>query len=48
VELMTVIGGALLFWAAYKVGVYVERKMQARLKALQAQADAAPDSEPKG
>jgi hypothetical protein len=45
---MTVIGGALLFWAAYKVGVYVEHKMQARLKALEAQADAAPDSEPKG
>lgn len=46
-DLLIVIGGALLFWAAYKVGVYVEHKMQAKLQALQAQTDAEPDSERK-
>jgi len=45
---MTIIGGGLLVWAAYKLGVYVEHKMQAKLKALQAKENAARDSEPKG
>ena len=44
-DLWTIIGFGLLFWIAYKVGLYVERKMKMRLKALQAQADAQPDSE---
>ena len=46
-DLWTIIGFGLLFWLAYKVGLYVEHKMKARLKALQGQADAPPDSERK-
>ena len=46
-DLMTVLGGALLLWVAYKAGMYLERKMQAKAKMLQEQADAKPDSEPK-
>lgn len=39
-DVLTFIGWTLLIYGAYKVGVYVEHKMQARkAQALQAQAD---------
>ena len=44
---MLVLGGGLLLWIAYKAGVYLEHKMQIKAQALQAKADAEPDSEPK-
>ncbi len=44
-DLFTFIGWTLLIWGAYKVGVYVERKMKERRQALQADAD--PDSDAK-
>lgn len=46
-ELFTIIGWALLLWGAYKVGVYVERKMKQRQQALHADADSDPDSDAK-
>ena len=46
-DLLTFVGWTLLVWAAYKVGVYVERKLQLKRQALQAQADAETDSERK-
>jgi hypothetical protein len=45
VDLFTFIAWTLLVFGAYKVGIYVERKMKAKQQALQAQADAEPDSE---
>ena len=38
-DLITFIGWTLLFWGAYKLGVYVERKMQAKARAQQAEAE---------
>ena len=39
-DLWTFIGGAVAVWLAYKLGLYVERKMRAKAQALEAQADA--------
>jgi hypothetical protein len=47
VDLFTLVGWTLAIWLAYKVGVYVERKMQAKAQALQTQADSKADSERK-
>jgi len=46
-DLMTLIGWTLLLWAAYKAGVYVERKMKAKAQERQAQAGAEADSQRK-
>ena len=46
-DLLTLVGWTLVIWLAYKVGVYVERKMQAKARALQTQADSKADSERK-
>jgi hypothetical protein len=46
-DLLTFIGWTLLIVVAYKLGVYVDRKMQAKRRPVQAQADADPDSEQK-
>ena len=46
-DLLTFVGWTLVIWLAYKVGVYVERKMQERAQALQTQADSRADSERK-
>ena len=32
-DLITFVGWTLLFWGAYKLGVYVERKMQEKARA---------------
>jgi hypothetical protein len=47
VDLLTFIGWTLLVFVAYKLGMYVDRKMQAKRRAIQAQADAEPDPEQK-
>lgn len=46
-DLFTFVGWTLAIWLAYKVGVYVERKMREKAQALQTQADSKADSEPK-
>ena len=46
-DLMLVLGGGLLLWIAYKVGLYVEHKMKDMQKAHEAKTDAKPDSERK-
>ena len=46
-DLLTFIGWTLLFVIAYKLGVYVDGKMQAKRTAVQAQADAERGSEQK-
>jgi hypothetical protein len=47
VDLFTLVGWTLVIWLAYKVGVYVERKMKARAQALQTQAASKDDAERK-
>jgi hypothetical protein len=46
-DLLTFIGWTLLFFVAYKLGVYVDQKLQAKRRPVQAQPDAEPDSEQK-
>jgi hypothetical protein len=40
VDVFTFLGWALLFLGAYKLGVYVERKLKAKAQERQAQVDA--------
>jgi hypothetical protein len=47
VDLLTFIGWTLLVFVAYKLGLYVDRRIQAKRRATQAQADADPDPEQK-
>ncbi len=42
---LTFVGWTLVIFLAYKLGVYVERKMQAKAQALQTQADSKADTE---
>jgi hypothetical protein len=47
VDLLTFIGWTLLVFVAYKLGMYVDQKMQEKRRAMQAQADAETDPEQK-
>ena len=44
-DLLTFVGWTLVIWLAYKVGVYVERKMHEKAQALHTQADSKANSE---
>lgn len=44
---MTVLGGALLLWIAYKVGLYIEYKLHDKAKPLETQTKAEADPEAK-
>lgn len=46
-DLLTFIGWTILFYLAYKLGVYVDRKLKAKREATAAQPDAGSDSEQK-